>query len=261
MNFSKASEILRRDGIALVLRRKIDWYRQRFKGGLIAARGNRIRMDGMVYSVAFPHFTSTLKATIAGGRYEWGERHLVRSWLPADVPLIELGGGLGAVSCLANRRLADRTRHVVVEANPSMVPVLETNRDLNGCGFTVVNKALGYGAESLSLEIDADFVGSSAAGMISATNGKVEVPTTSVEALMRDHGFDQVGIVCDIEGTEAELIAREFPVLGDRVRYIMAETHPAILGRDANEAMLRSLATMGFTERERFGDCVFYSRG
>ena len=57
-------------------------------------------------------------------------------WLGA---IVEFGGGIGVISCLANRRIGQRDRHIVVEANPHLIPLLEKNRSLNRCAFTVVN--------------------------------------------------------------------------------------------------------------------------
>lgn len=253
---SNAIAKIRSDGLRAVLTRRLRWYRDRFKGTLVALRGNRVHMDGMTYSVE--PFSSTLKSTLARGRHEEPERNLVRRWLPPDVPLVELGGGMGAVSCLANRKLSDPTRHVVVEANPAMVPLLSTNRDLNRCRFTVLNCALGYDSDTITLDLDPDFVGSSAVGRVG--NSTVVVRTTTAATIMADHGFEQCGIICDIEGAEAELIEREFPELGERVRYIMAEFHPHIIGRDATERLFELLQTMGFLHKETVANCAFYSR-
>jgi FkbM family methyltransferase len=262
MNHSHASIVfkaiakVRSDGAWTVLARRLRWYRERFNGTLVGLRGNKVHMDGMTYSVE--PFSSTLKSTLARGRHEQPERDLVRRWLPPDIPLVEFGGGMGAVSCLANRKLSDPTRHVVVEANPAMVPLLSTNRDLNGCRFTILNCALGYDRDTIPLDLDPDFVGSSAVGSVG--NSTITVKTTTVARIMSDHAFQECGIVCDIEGAEADLIEREFPELGERVRYIMAEFHPHIIGHDATERLFGSLSSMGFLHKQTIGNCGFYSR-
>ena len=258
MNFARAFSTIRKDGLGTVLRRRLLWYRDRFKGTLIALKGNKIYMDGMTYSVASPQFSSTLKCAIGAGNYEQPERDLVAAWLPADFPVVELGGGLGAVSCLANRKLEDPTRHVVVEANPAMIPVLSTNRDINSCAFTVTNRALAYDAETVPISIDPDFVGSSAVAMTGTRT--VDVKTATLTDVMSEYGFERCGVLCDIEGLEAELIEREFPALGERIRYIMAEMHPWIIGRETTDRLLASLGKMGFIEKQTIGDCIFYAR-
>ena len=115
------------------------------------------------------------------------ERALIKRWLPNDLPVLEFGGGLGVVSCLVNRKLANPSRHVVVEADPGMISVLERNRNINGLNFTVINKAIAYGCDHTDLNIDAEFIGTSIVG---ASVGKtIKVGTTSVLSLMAEMNF------------------------------------------------------------------------
>lgn len=243
------------------IHRRFGWYRVRFQinnpfvGRAVELLGNKVRMDGLIYSVDCPNITTGHKSTLAFGLHEMEERSLVGRWLPADVPVLELGGGLGVVSCLANRKLNDPSQHIVVEANPAMIPVLERNRDLNKCKFRIVNKAIGYAGDSVELNLDDEFVGSSLTG----TGAKiVTIATTNITELIGE--FNQVGIVCDIEGTEAEIIKLELPRLGERVRYFMAEMHPAVLGKDVVNSLLNDLVSLGFALKEQHGDSVFYGR-
>jgi len=240
--------------------RRLNWYKSRFQvnnpvvGRAVELLGDRVWMDGLTYSVATPQITRGHKSTLAFGLHEMEERELIRRWLPPDIPVIEFGGGLGVVSCLTNRKLSDPSRHIVVEANPAMIGVLERNRDLNGCRFQIVNKALAYGTDFIELDVDAEFVGSS----VKTTNGHaILVPTTTLSAITTT---DRVGVVCDIEGAEADLIRNELPKLGERVRFLMAEMHPAILGADAVNSLLNTLRDIGFYKKQQIGDSVFFSR-
>lgn len=224
-------------------------------GRAVELFGNRVRMDGLTYSVDCPFVTIGHKSTLAFGLHEIEERELIKRWLPSNVPVIELGGGLGVVSCLVNRTLKDRKNHIVVEANPAMVPVLERNRNINVCGFEIVNKAIAYDQAVVRLNLDRDFVGSTIAG--SVASNVAEISTTTIAKLMR---FDVAGIVCDIEGAEAGIIERELPELGRRIQFFMAEMHPSILGEDRVNKLLKDLETLGFRLCEKMGDSVFYVR-
>jgi len=186
------------------------------------------------------------------------ERALIGRWLPSDVPVLEFGGGLGVVSCLVNSKLDDPEKHIVVEPNPSMVAILERNRRINACKFQVVSKAISYGFDHVDLNIDEQFVSSSVKGL---SNGKtIKVETTSVTDLLMQAGFESAGIVCDIEGSEAEIIERELPTLGDRIRFFMTEMHPRILGQNAVGGLMVALENLGFVLKEQLGDSVFYIR-
>src|SRR5579859_6129189 len=95
------------------LQRRLGWYKVRLQinnpivGRAIELTGNRVRMDGNTYSVDCPYISTGHKSTIAFGLHEIEERMLVKKWLPRDTPVLELGGGLGVVSCLINRKLSN----------------------------------------------------------------------------------------------------------------------------------------------------------
>jgi len=246
------------------IKRRLDWYRVKLTinnpivGRAIGLAGNKVRLDGLTYSVDSPQITAGQKCTIAFGYHETEERLLIRRWLPKNLPLIELGGGLGIVSCLANRRLADPEKHIVVEANPEMLAVLERNRGLNRCKFTVINKAIAYGREKIELKVSSNFVASS---MVRDVGDRiVTVETTNVSSLMKEAGFEQAGIICDIEGAEADIIKRELPMLSPKIRFFMAEMHPEILGWSVVNELLKNMVDLGFVLKEKLGNSVFFSR-
>lgn len=245
------------------IRHRLNGYRGRFQvnnpivGRVVELAGNKVRMDGLTYSVESPQITRGHKSTLAFGLHEMEERELIRKWMPSDVPVVEFGGGLGVVSCLTNTKLSDPKKHVVVEANPAMVSVLDQNRELNGCQFEIVNRALAYGSETIDLNLDSEFAGSSIKG---AASNIAKVKTTSLKSVMDSAGFDQAGVICDIEGAEADLIANEAGLLSARVRFVMAEMHPQVLGEGVVHQLMNRLNKMGFELREQIQDCVFLSK-
>ncbi len=68
---------------------------------------------------------------LLSGQYESPERRACRRYIRADLPVVEFGACLGVVACSVNRRLKDPRNHVVVEANPHLLPILAENRDRN----------------------------------------------------------------------------------------------------------------------------------
>jgi FkbM family methyltransferase len=243
---------------------RLNWYRSRFQvnnpivGRAVELFGNRVRIDGMTFTVDCPQITTGHKSTLAFGLHELEERALIKRWLPSELPVLEFGGGLGVVSCLVNRRLDDPSRHIVVEANPQMIPALERNREINGREFRVINKALAYDCTHADLIIGREFVSSSTIRGAGGTT--VKVTTTTVSSLMAEMGFGKAGIICDIEGAERELINREMAALGDRIQFFMAEMHPNIIGEDVVSDLLDDLMSMGFSLKQKIGDSVFFSR-
>jgi FkbM family methyltransferase len=243
--------------------RRLNWYRSRFQinnpvvGRLVELTGNWVRMDGLRYSVATSQISTGHKSTLLFGLHELEERELVRRWIPRDIPVIEFGAGLGVVSCLTNRRLKSPSQHVVVEANPGMIDVLLRNREVNRCRFEVLNCAIAYDADTVSLHFAGEFVGST---VEHSYDGAITVATTSAAKIMKTYGFEQAGIICDIEGAESAFIERELASLGERIQYILAEMHPKILGAGAVDELICRLNEFGFEKRDQIGDCVFFSK-
>jgi len=257
------------EGLAPKVRRRAISYWNRLRvnnplvGRAVEAIGDKVRMDGMTFSVDSPNITRGHKSTLAFGLHEMEERALVRRWLPRDFGVIELVGGLGVVSCLANRRIADPTAHVVVEANPYMIPVLERNRDLNGCGFRIVNQAIAHGVEMIRLPIDPSFVGTNI-DAVGESTAVVDVAATTLTKIANDAGIDRFSLISDIEGGEEQVIMTDLPQLGERVRFVMMELHPYVLGQAKIDTLTDKLVELGFTLKERLGSgqvfSVAYSR-
>jgi FkbM family methyltransferase len=200
-----------------------------------------------------------LKGLLWLGAYETLERYAIAKYITRTTPVVELGAALGVVSCLTNRNLENPTRHVVVEANPALISALEANRERNRCGFRVVHGVLAYLAPSATFNVSASIVASSVGGQI-ATN-PVVVPTVGLQQLVADAGFDRCTLVCDIEGSEAELVKHEGHVLRDRVETLFLEIHAEQLGAEGVAALHFNLNRIGFAAIWSRGDVwVFRNR-
>lgn len=250
--------------LAFKAKRRLNWYKNRFRvnnpvvGRAVELLGNRVRLDGLTYSLDTPQISRGHKSTIAFGLHEIEERHLVSRWLPSHLPVLEFGGGLGVVSCLTNRKLDRPERHVVVEANPAMIPILTENRDLNRCKFSIVNKAIAYDCEAIDLNVDEEFVGSTAKAASFGRTTRVSAAT--VKQIMDEAGFERAGLVCDIEGIEIDIIDREADLLASRIEFIVAEMHPAISGEADVVRAIAKLEAVGFTLKETLGTCVYMQK-
>lgn len=217
-------------------------------GRLVELRGNWVEIDGCRFDVSHPQITRALRARLLRGRYERTERELLKDWLDTGAPVIELGGGIGVVATLVNRRLRDPESHVVVEANPSLIPVIERQRAVNGGGFSVVHAAVDYsGAETVRLHVDGEFI----SGRVDAESGEaVTVPTVTLEGLLRRYPWNAVTLVCDIEGVETQLVEMEGEVLRDHCNTLIIEVHPEFRSAEQCAALLERLDALGF-ERVR----------
>ena len=224
-------------------------------GRLVELGGNHVSIQGLTFSVDNPLISTRDKGRLDAGLHEAGEIGLARRMLLPELPVVELGGGIGVVSCLINRRLEHPDRHVVVEANPELIPTLEANRRLNHCQFRIRNVALAYGTPEASLAID-----SFAASRIGGSGRQVVVPTATLATLLQDAAFERINLVVDIEGAEVDLVEHESALLRDRARTLLVETHPRLTGLEPTARMRATLADLGFVEMARVRDVFAFER-
>lgn len=232
------------------------WARAEAAAGLAFDRFlGEFRAGGLRFAVPPDLTTRAFRARFALNLYELPERVLLRR-LPWEGTVLELGGCLGVIACLVNRRLSDPTRHVVLEANPALLPWLHRNRDANGAGFAVVQGVLARGPAERTFWPGGNIVAGSAHR---PRDNAITVPALSLEALEAAQGLSFDVFVLDIEGGEAEFIAENATALG-RARAVLVEFHPTFIGEAACEAARAGLAGAGLVRRARFANAELWLR-
>jgi FkbM family methyltransferase len=214
----------------------------------------------MRFSVDSPEITTPHKSTLWFGLHETEERALVKRWLPADLPVVELGGGLGVVACLINRRLAQPDHHVVVEPHPEMRRLLALSRELNRCRYRVIPAALAYDCQTATFGRHACVLASKLGEPHTGGHRTVLVPAVTLANVLDSAEFGPCSVVADIEGAEADLIERELDTLRERCRFFVVEIHPSVLGEERCERIVGRLVDAGFRLRERVGSNWAFGR-
>lgn len=225
------------------------WLRLRVWSG---ERKREVRIDGCTINLSDVRDRGT-RIELITQAYELSERTAIRRYLRTDLPVVELGGSLGVVACVTNKRLRDPKAHVVVEANPLVIPHLQKNRQRNGCQFQVVNRAIAYGAPTISFRPSTNVAGTS----IVRPGGEaaVTVDATDLARLVDEGGFEAFNLICDIEGVEYDLVCREGEVLRKADSIIM-ETHARFIGEEKLRTMMSKLEELGFRRIETIGFVV-----
>src|SRR5829696_6714097 len=229
------------------------WDEHPFAGRIVEWRGNIVQADGLRFSVAHPAITRGVKGLFLLNRYERPEREALKTCIDPTLPVIELGASIGVISCLTNKRLLDPSKHVVVEANPDLIPLLESNRQCNGCSFTVLHAALSYSANEVEFLISDSILASSATQMDSRfrVSRKVKVPTVTLKGILERFGFPKCTLICDIECGEVELVEQEIETIKEHVSTIMMEIHNTTLSRQTVENLVMTLNDAGFSLARR----------
>jgi hypothetical protein len=181
------------------------------------------RTDGMIFYVPREQTTLSLRGKFVVDTYELPERTLVKRHLRRGATVLELGGGIGVLSCLINRRLDasltkraylsapwrwrtlrrsiawhlmplwEPTSHLVIETNPNLIPVLERNRHINHANSRIENCVISRG-------------------------------NVANIAISRDMDSSM-----DIDGGEATFILQNIDKLR-QIQFLMAEFHPDTIG-------------------------------
>lgn len=254
--FDTAGGVLRSEGIrgiALVLKHKLaSWWDRDHPtiGKLIELSGDRVTIDGCRFSLASPSIATPMKSRFVLNQYERPERQAIKHYLDPSIPVVEFGACIGVVSCLTNKKLDHPRQHVVVEANPNLIPLLNKNREANHCEFTVLHRAVGYGSKEIEFHLGGTFV----TGRVHREAGeRLSVPAVSLKEILDQHGLEFCTLICDIEGQEINLVKHEADTLSNRVKTIIIEIHEMFVGVEAIEGMLLSLERSGFDIVEKIG--------
>jgi len=226
------------------LGRRFDWC----YGKALEIRGNVIDIEGSTFSLNSPVITTQSKSKFMFNQYERPEREAIRRFVDPALPVVEFGGSIGVISCLTNRRLVDPRAHVVVEANPALIPLLLRNRDRNRCQFTVLPRVVSYGRQrALFYANHANFVISSTTPtQTGAEVDALEVETIDLRSILDQHHFDRCTLICDIEGGESDLLRYEADVLGARVTTLILEVHEWSMGKTRTAEFFTQIAGLGF---------------
>jgi FkbM family methyltransferase len=218
-------------------------------GGLFDRYVREYRHKGLRFEIPRELSTPEFRARFLLHRYEVPERVLTRKYIAPDATVLELGGCLGVISCLVNRRLADPRRHVVFEAHPLIVPYLEANRRRNGCEFEVRQQIISRAPTATFYRRDPSIGGSST---VRVGRLAIEMSTTTVERVEHETGFTFDSLVIDIEGGEHGFFTENVGLV-ERLRVVIVEFHPLIIGDAACAEIRDQLAAAGLSLRGRRG--------
>jgi len=190
-------------------------------GRFVELRGNIGTLDGCTFDLDHSVIATFLKSRFLLNSWEEEARYLFKKYQPVDLPLVELGASIGIISCITNKQLTDPEAHILVEANPRLLPIIEKNRVRNDCQFRVLNNAIAYGAD----EVHFSTGDRCNEGSLSSTAADITVPAITMQEILDLTGFTKANLVCDIERAEVALVENEGRVLSDHFDWMIIEVH------------------------------------
>lgn len=168
--------------------------------------------------------TDRIEWMLRYGLYETEETEFAEQYINPDMDVVELGGGIGYLSCYINTLISEDRTHLVVEPNRHLLPILEHNRDLNRASFSVLNAAYASTNTAVDLRVPKEFWTASlhSTETVSET---LHVGTTSLRTLVERYDLSDIALVVDIEGSEIDLLENELDVIGSHCRLLIVEFH------------------------------------
>jgi FkbM family methyltransferase len=150
---------------------------------------------------------------------------MIEAGLDPSRDVVELGASLGIVSSHIARKLKSGSRLICVEANPALVPSIETNLSRHagsGVAHQVLNFAITTGKKQVRFQFFEDHTASKRiAG--EAAEGQV-IQARSLSDLLAELGIQGFTLVCDIEGAEIDILVKDRQAL-DKCQAMILELH------------------------------------
>ena len=218
------------------------------QGLLFDIGGCRFRVEGCAFEIPKDLTTRTYRACFWQGNYERDERELVRRRIRPEDSVLELGACLGIVSCVTNKLLANKSRHVVIEANPFCIAPLYRNKELNQAGFLIEHCAVSSRPEVTFYLHPVFIVGGT---LQRATNRPFRVPAKSLGQLERERG-PFTALIMDLEGGEREVLQESSDLL-KQYRLVIVELHEFAIGVEGVEGCRQVLRQSGLRLVDQVG--------
>lgn len=173
------------------------------------------------------------------GQYETREFQLAQAHLTPSDRVLEIGTGLGYLSVICSR-ICGAESVTTYEANPEMVPIIESTFRLNSVTPELRQAAITRRGEPVEFRICTNFWSSSTIER-DGTARTVTVPgvafTEAVE--QRNATF----LLMDLEGGEIDLVDETIPA---SVRHLVIELHEHVVGAEGVGQVRRWLTKNGF---------------
>jgi len=208
----------------------------------IMIRGNVISVDPTYIDGAF-----IWKLLLDPNGYEPCMVAAVDEYLIPDNPVIELGAGIGSLSAYINNKLTMSVNQVSAEPNPYLIPSLEKTKQANDLGLMFVQKAIGYGSDTVSVSVTSDITNNRIVRSDGVIIKSADVETTTVEKLAANAGFSSnITLVMNILGYEHSVVQYEASFLSKNVSTVIAAVYTD--PKNTPETFAEKMRLIGFTE-------------
>lgn len=196
--------------------RNIIWNIRRF------THGYHFKRHGVKVDIDLPVFNETIQTSLIQGYYESNELRLLSEYIDSNSDVIELGGGVGVVSCAVNSMIGNEQTQITVEAIPELEAAISRHMQINNAEFEIVIAAYAPEREEVEFNVHDDFWGSSIHRKSKTT---IHQDTIDIETLIEMYDLETFSLIVDIEGGELDLIKQELHILEKFCEQMIIEWH------------------------------------
>lgn len=194
--------------------------------------------EGVSIPMDDPNIHGPVASLIRQHRYEFGEVRALKAMLQPDDVVLEVGAGIGFLSCLCSKLVGGDRVHAY-EPDPRLRASITRLHALNGVTPNVTFGAVSDAAGTARLATAETFWDSRLA------ESGVEVPSYAFDDVLASTGATFV--LLDCEGTERELLLER--TLPPAVRKLVVELHPELIGARDCTRIVAGLLADGFELR------------
>lgn len=193
--------------------------------------------------------------------YEAPEARMVRQHIRPGMNVLELGGCMGVVSATIRSRIGPTAKRVVAEPVPRLAEICRANASIGADPGTtdVVCAAVACTGGTNATFHSSDNAHSGRLARAGETG--MRVATVTLDELVARLPEGPFALVCDIEGTELELLERASDALR-RTEVLILETHPRRYADPARglESIRRRIQELGLEEVDADSNVLCFVR-
>lgn len=175
----------------------------------------------------------SMRGTIITGYYENEERILINKYLEKDLPVIELGAGIG-ITTMQIRRKTNKSI-ITLEPDKISLDALKANIKLNDLNYDlkIINKGIGYEEKNVLFKSYDMFLDNHIQDKNTYSKkrwklrGEYLLETIKLRQLIVEYNLKKYQLVCDIEGKELDII-KSGDIDPNFCKLIIIELHSAI---------------------------------
>lgn len=182
-----------------------------------------------------------LKNRLKKSKWEEQEAKSVK-YISQDACVLELGGCLGIISLLINKKLNNPQKHVVLEVDPKLIPFMEKIKADNDGQYKIENTFLSTSEDVQTVSIHPTHIMGSHLGKKHGFK-TIECKGVTVSALEKKYNIIFDTIIMDIEGGEYKLYKDGFFSKENmkNIKFLMIELH-----QHTKKASLRKYLNLSF---------------